>query len=146
MLRLQSGPERIQTQCMRHVVQLGFGPHVQQIMEGPESQMYFTQRKMTGKMPEALGWPAGQKPAALVMSELTKHVPEEAILEVLPRQDGSCAFDAHGDYVDALLRASGQSNFFIKETTAVSDFHLQWLDETVDLAGALDSREGCPAP
>lgn len=82
-------------------------------------------------------WPAGQQPAALVMNELTKHVPEEAISEVLTRQDGSCTFYAHSDYVDTLLRASGQNSFFIKETTPVSEFHWLWLEQEVSLAETL---------
>lgn len=106
-------------------------------MEGPETTMFFTLRKMTGKMPEALGWPSGQKPASLVVAELTKHVPEEAISDVQTRQDGSCTFYIHADFVDTILRASGQGNFFIKETVPAGEYHLLWLDEEIDLATAL---------
>ena len=138
ILAINEDGDKVETSVMRFLVQVGFGPHVQQVMEGPQAQMFFTQKKMTGKMPEALGWPAGQKPAALVMTELTKHIPEEAISEILMRQDGSCAFYVHADYVDALLRASGQNNFFIKETTTTFEFHLLWLDTDVTLEAAID--------
>ena len=75
-------------------------------------------------------------PAALVMTELTKHIPEEAISEVQTRQDRSCTFYVHSDFVDTVLRASGQGNVFVKETVPTSEFHLLWLDEEVSLADA----------
>ena len=74
--------------------------------------------------------------AALVMTELTKHIPEEAISEVQTRQDRSCTFYVHSDFVDTVLRASGQGNIFVKETVPTSEFHLLWLDEEVSLADA----------
>ena len=137
LLALNDDGERVETSVMRYLVQIGFGPHVQQVMQGSQADMFFTLRKMTGKMPEALGWPAGQKPAALVMTELTKHIPEEAICEVQTRHDGSSTFYLRADFVDTILRASGQGNFFIKESSPTTEFHLLWLDEELSLADAL---------
>eukprot|EP00438_Fugacium_kawagutii_P026271 Skav227696 [mRNA] locus=scaffold2761:141321:142028:- [translate_table: standard] len=68
ILAINYDGDKVETSVMRFLVQVGFGPHVQQVMEGPQAQKFSTQRKMTGKMPEGLGWPAGQKPAALVMA------------------------------------------------------------------------------
>ena len=137
LLALNDDGDRVETSVMRYLVQIGFGAHVQQVMQGDQADMYFTLRKMTGKMPEALGRPAGQKPAALVMTELTKHIPEEAISEVQTRHDGSCTFYVHADFVDTILRASGQGNFFVKESTPSTEYHLLWLEEEVSLADAL---------
>ena len=94
MARNEDG-DKVETFVMRWLVQIGFGPHVTQVMQGSQADMFFTMGKMTGKMPEALGWPSGQKPAALVMNELTKHVPEEAISDIQTRHDGIAALSSH---------------------------------------------------
>lgn len=112
LLALNEDGDKVETSALHYLVQIGFGSHVNQIMNGPQTEMYFTQRKMTGKMPEAL-WPSGQKPASLT------------------RQDGSRAFYVYSDFVDTILRASGQGNFFTKETVPAGEYHQLWLDEEV---------------
>jgi hypothetical protein len=145
ILALNSKGVKVQTSVMRCLVQLGFGPHVQQVMQGPQADMFFTVKKMTCRFPEALGWPAGPLPASLIMAEMEKHVPSEAISDIQPRQGDSATFYIHSDYIDTILRSSGQSSVFIKETSPTVECHLLWLDEEVTLSEALTlaASDGC---
>ena len=117
-------------------------------MQGPQADMFFTVKKMTCRFPEALGWPAGPLPASLimaVMAEMEKHVPSEAISDIQPRKGDSATFYIHSDYIDTILRSSGQSRVFIKETSPTVECHLLWLDEEVTLSEALTlaASDGC---
>ena len=94
-----------------------------------------TMTKMTVKLPERHGWPAGPHPASIIMSQLSKIVPEPAVADITPREGPSATFLLHTDYIDAVLKHSGIGGVFYKETAGV-ELELLWLEETQDLPSA----------
>ena len=128
--------ERVTTQVERFLVQVGFGPEVHQRMLGNEVQLMTTMTRMTLKMPERHGWPAGPHPASVIVSELTQYIPEATLAEILPREGDSVSFLVHRDYVDILLKNSGKKGIFMKTKEGV-EMELLWLAEGYDLQGAL---------
>ena len=128
--------ERVEVPVERWLIQLGFGPHVQQVMHGPEVVMYNSMKAMVVKFSVKQGWPLGPHPASIAVSELNKYVPVEALSEILPRNDSSVAFLVHADYIDVLLRTSGKNGVYIKEKQS-NALELLWLDETFDLQSAV---------
>ena len=111
------GGERVITSAKRYVVQLGWGPPVEQIMQGEEVPMMFTMCRFQCKFPTALGWPEGPIPASLVLTELERHVPSEAVAEIRPRHNDTATCLVHFDFTDTLLRASGKHSVFYKEVS-----------------------------
>ena len=79
-----------------------------------------TMTKMTVKLPERHGWPAGPHPASIIMSQLSKIVPEPAVADITPREGPSATFLLHTDYVDAVLKHSGIGGVFYKETAGAA--------------------------
>ena len=129
--------ERVVANVQRYVVQLGWGRAVEQQMVGEEVPMLFTMSRFQARFPEILGWPMGPLPASLVITEISKHIPSEAVAEIQPRQDDSVRFLVHSDYSDHLLRCSGKSSVFFKEADAAKEFFLLWLDDGTSLEEAV---------
>ena len=71
----------------RYLVQLGWGKAVEQAMQGEEVAMLFTTTRFQCKLPEALGWPSGPIPAALILSKLERRVPAEGVGDIQSRRD-----------------------------------------------------------
>ena len=65
----------------------------------------------------------GPLPASLVITEISKHIPSEAVV--------------HSDYSGHLLRCSGKSSVFFKEADAAKEFFLLWLDDGTSLEEAV---------
>eukprot|EP00435_Cladocopium_sp_Y103_P055966 s4_g18.t1 len=81
-----------------------------------------------------LGW---GRPASLIMTEIERHVPGEAVGEVQPRQNETATFLLHSDYTDHILKQSGKHSVFYKEVNPVNEFLLLWCDEGTNLQGAV---------
>ena len=131
------GGDRVITSVKRYVVQLGWGKAVEQVMQGEEVSMIFTMARFTCKMPEALGWPSGPLPAALIVAELAHFLPEEAVDDVQSRHNNTATFMVHSDYTDTLLRASGRRSIFFKESKPTKELLLLWLEDGTSLEEAI---------
>ena len=133
--------ERIETQAMRYVVQLGFGQPVQQVMFGPEIKMKYTMCRCQGKFPTAFGWPSGPLPGAIITGELERVVPLEAISEIQPRHNDTATFLLHSSYLSTLLKSSGRNSVFWKEVQPANEYLLLWLEEGTTLPDACKLAE-----
>lgn len=133
--------ERIITNSLKFLVQLGFGEPVSQIMVGEESQMIYTMTRFQCKFPESLGWPSGPLPASMIIAELEKHVPNEAISEIQPRHGDSATFLLHSNFKDTMLKASGRNSIFIKQASPAEELLLLWLEDGTDLVEAIKMAE-----
>ena len=138
---LGPGGERVITSAKRYVVQLGWGPPVEQIMQGEEVPMMFTMCRFQCKFPTALGWPEGPIPASLVLTELERHVPAEAVAEIQPRHNDTATCLLHADFTDNLLCASGKHSVFYKEVSPAQEYLLLWLDDAMSLQDAVKLAE-----
>ena len=81
------GGECVFASVKRYLVQLGWGKAVEQAMQGEEVAMLFTTTRFQCKLPEALGWPSGPIPAALILSKLERRVPAEGVGDIQSRRD-----------------------------------------------------------
>ena len=131
------GGERVITSAKRYVVQLGWGPAVEQIMEGEEVPMLFTMCRFQCKFPTVLGWPEGPLPAALIMTEIERHIPADAVAEIQPRHNDTATCLVHSEFANILLRASGKNSVFYKESSPVQEYMLLWLEEGTTLQDAV---------
>ena len=128
---------RAETVVTRHLVQLGFGSPVAQLMMGQQVDMLTIMKRMQIKLPERLGWPAGPFPASIIMHELKQIAPSHAIDGIICRQGDAATFLVHGSCMDAFLKASGKRSTFFKIVQDTSDFELLWLEEGVSIDDAI---------
>jgi hypothetical protein len=110
-------------------------------MQGEEVPMMFTMCRFQCKFPTALGWPEGPIPASLVLTELERHVPSEAVAEIQPRHNDTATCLIHSDFTDTLLRASGKHSVFYKEVSPAQEYLLLWLDDAMSLQDAVKLAE-----
>ena len=89
----------------RWLVQLGFGPQVERVVE---VHVATHMSKMTAHFSVQRGWPDDVHPAKLLTTHLGKFVSDFAIDQIQPRMNGTFAFLCHTDKIDTLLKASGQ--------------------------------------
>ena len=90
-------------------------------MFGDQVEMYVTIKKLQVRLPQEYGFPTPLL-ASLIVQELTKWVPTEAIDEVVCRQNDTATFMCHADYVHTLLRASGRNGMFIKDKDDTTEY------------------------
>ena len=100
-------------------------------MSGKEAPLLVAMTKMIVKLPERHGWPAGPHPASVIMSQLSKIVPEPAVANITTRKGPSATFLLHR-LRRCCLKQSGKGGIFYKETAGV-ELELLWLEETRDL-------------
>ena len=98
---------RTDVQVDRFLVQCGFGLWVSQKMRGPEVVLFSSMQGMICKLPERHGWPAGPRPASVVVAELSRLVPVDALSEFVSRDGPSVSFLVHVDFADTLLWQAG---------------------------------------
>lgn len=134
-------------QATRWLVQLGFGPKVEMVAEGTEVNMPLHMIKMVCRLSILRGWSPGFHPAAIFMEQISSHVQEAAVDQLIAREDGTCTFLCHDSCVEKLLKASGRNGTYFKvhkDDMAFSELDLLWLPETMSfeegLAHATDAR------
>ena len=110
-------------------------------MVGPEVVLFPSMQGMICKLPERHGWPAGPRPASVVVAELSRLVPVDALSEFVSWDGPSVSLLVHVDFADTLLKASGKRGIFIKAKEGAG-MDLLWLSEETDLAQAVKLAEG----
>ena len=71
----------------------------------------------------------GRHPASVVVAELSRVVPKDAMAEFVPRNGPCIALLALNEYVDVLIKSSGKRGVFIK-TRDRPEMELLWLDDS----------------
>ena len=74
--------------------------------------------------------------SSVIAHELERIVPAAAYSEIQPRQGDTATFLLHQDFVNKVLKASGQNSIFYKDKSTNKEFELLWLEAESSLTDA----------
>lgn len=126
----------------RFLVQLGFGQHVHQQVDGDLVHIGTTMHKFTIKLPFIHGWRPEACTARSIAKILDQRIATAAYDHIITRQDQSATVYVHESEVQKLLRTSGQEAVFLKlheSSPLYPEADILWLptDHSLDDANAL---------
>ena len=146
-IRGQEGYENLTVH--KHLIQLGFGPHVQQNLQADiEVLAAHAMEKVVFRFHPAGGWTSSSVTPLVVSDYLKQFMAEDHFDDIICRQDGSATALVFRDSTAALLRASGRGYVFAKPHAEVErwrDLDMLWLPLDVTLAEALQLAAAEPA-
>ena len=105
---------------------LGFGDPVTQLMLGSEVNLRTSMRMAC---------------SSVIAHELERIVPAGAYSEIQPTQGDTATFLLHQDFVNKVLKVSGQNSIFYKDKSTNKEFELLWLEAESSLTDACKLAE-----